>query len=85
MHSAGLMAMGKLMDRIMGHLSAADGLSPKQVERELRLIAPICRWTEGVWEELGDLRWNDLQNTTRHVSGLSNLLVRAYSNAKAHL
>lgn len=85
MHSAGLMAMGKLMDRIMGHLSAADGLNPKQVEKELRLIAPICRWTEGVWEELGDLRWNELQNTTRHVSGLSNLLVRAYLNAKAHL
>lgn len=85
MHSAGLLAMGKLMDRIMGHLSAVDGLSPKQVEKELRLIAPICRWTEGTWEELGDLRWNDLQNTTRHVSGLSNLLVRAYSHAKAHI
>ena len=85
MHSVGLAAMGKLMDRIMSHLSAADGLNPEQVEKEIRLIAPICRWTDGAWEELGGLRWNELQNTTRHVSGLSNLLVRAYLNAKLHL
>jgi len=85
MHSAGLIAMGKLMDRIMGHLSAEDGLSPKQVEKELKLIAPICRWTDGFWTDLGGLRWNDLQNTPRHVSSLSNLLVRSYLSAKSHL
>ena len=85
MHSVGLTAMGKLMDRIMSHLSAADGLSPEQVESELRLVAPICRWTDGVWEELGGMRWNELQNTTRHLSSLSNLLIRAYLNAKSHL
>jgi len=85
MHSAGLIAMGKLMDRIIGHLSAEDGLSPKQVEKELKLIAPICRWTGGVWTDLGGLRWNDLENTSRHIRSLSNLLVRSYVTAKSHL
>lgn len=82
MHSAGLIAMGKLMDRILGYLSPAEGLSPARVEKELKLVAPICRWTEGSWEELGNLRWNDLQNVPRHIAGLSNLLVRGYVHAK---
>ena len=85
MHSAGLIAMGKLMDRIIGHLSAAEGLSVNRVERELKLIAPICRWSDGSWEGLGNLRWNELQSVPRHIGGLSNLLVRAYLGAKAQL
>jgi hypothetical protein len=85
MHSAGLIAMGKLMDRIIGHLSAAEGLSVNRVERELKLIAPICRWSDGAWEGLGNLRWNELQSVPRHIGGLSNLLVRAYLGAKAQL
>jgi DGQHR domain-containing protein len=78
MHSAGLLAMGKLMDRIMGRLSGAEGLSVARVEKELQLIIPICRWTHGKWESLGGIPWNELQNVPRHVSALSNLLVRAY-------
>jgi DGQHR domain-containing protein len=85
MHSAGLIAMGKLMDRIVGHLSAAEGLSVNRVERELKLIAPICRWNSGAWEGLGNIRWNELQSVPRHIGGLSNLLVRTYLGAKAQL
>jgi DGQHR domain-containing protein len=85
MHSVGLLAMGRLMDRIIGHLSAVDGLNPKLVAKELKLVAPICRWTNGAWEGLGGIRWNELQNTTRHISGLSNLLTRTYLGAKANL
>jgi len=81
MHSAGLLAMGKLMDRIMGRLSGAEGLSISRVEKELQLIVPICRWTKGKWESLGGIPWNELQNVPRHVSALSNLLVRAYIEA----
>ena len=85
MHSVGLLAMGKLMDRIMGHLSAANGLNPSLVEQELRLVAPVCRWCKGTWEGLGGLRWNELQSVPRHISGLSNLLVRTYLDAKTQI
>ena len=85
MHGTGLVAMGKLMDRIMGRLSAAEGINVARVEMELKLVEPICRWCEGEWEDFGNLGWNELQNVPRHISGLSNLLVRAYQSAKAQL
>jgi DGQHR domain-containing protein len=78
MHGAGLRAMGRLMDRIM---SSVDPRSPQavcQVEQELRFIAPVCRWTSGRWEELGDLPWDELQNVPRHIRVLSSFLIRAY-------
>ncbi len=81
MHSVGLRAMGKLMDRIMGRFSGAENLSIGRVAKELKLISSVCRWTEGEWEDLGGLAWNDLQNVPRHVSALSNLLVRTYIDA----
>jgi DGQHR domain-containing protein len=84
MHSVGLLAMGRLMDRIMGHLSGAEGLSIPRVQKELQLVAPICRWTKGEWDSLGGIAWNELQNVPRHVSALSNLLVRAYIEATTH-
>lgn len=85
MHSVGLISMGKLMDRIMGLLSAAEGLDIGRVEKELKLVASTCRWTKGEWEDFGNLGWDELQSVPRHVSGLSNLLVRAYQTAKAQL
>lgn len=85
MHSAGLISMGKLMDRVVGHLSAVDALRVSHVERELKLVAPVCRWTSGSWTELGGLKWNELQNVPRHVSSLSNLLVRTYLTGKAQI
>ena len=83
MHSAGMWAMGKLMDRIISHLSTTDGVSVSTVEKELLLIAPICRWTEGEWESLGGLKWDEVQNVPRHLSSLSNLLVRTYIDVKS--
>lgn len=82
MHGAGIRAMGKLMDRVM---AGVNGTSPKAAalaERELRLVAPICRWTEGEWEGLNDLPWDEVQNTPRHIRLLSNHLIRAYLQAK---
>lgn len=82
MHGAGVRAMGRLMDRVM---AGVNGRSPKAAdaaERELRLVAPICRWTAGEWEGLNDLPWDDVQNTPRHIRLLSNHLIRAYLQAK---
>jgi len=78
MHSVGIEAMGVLMDRIYGRLDASDDV--KLVERELRKVAPQCRWTEGTWEALG-IAWNELQSTPRDIRRLQNTLVQAYSTA----
>lgn len=77
MHGVGIRAMGRLMDRVMTHVSINDDNVIDLAMRELQLISPKCRWTTGTWDDLG-LEWNDLQNTPRHISSLSNYLVRSY-------
>jgi DGQHR domain-containing protein len=77
MHSAGIEAMGVLMDRIFAKLSAAEE-DQKTVQRELAKIAPSCRWTKGTWEALG-LAWNEIQNTPRDIRRLQEALVRLYT------
>lgn len=82
MHGAGIRAMGRLMDRIMPvvNLRRADAVG--KVSRELKLIAPVCRWTKGRWEDMDGIRWNEIQNVPRHIHVLSNVLIRAYLQAK---
>ena len=79
MHSAGLMAMGLLMDAIYARLPPNSEVAA--VQRELEKVAPSCRWTKGTWETLG-LAWNELQNTPPHVKKLQDTLVRAYATSK---
>jgi DGQHR domain-containing protein len=76
MHSAGLLAMGILMDAIYARLSPDADVTT--VQRELDKVAPACRWTKGTWETLG-LAWNEVQNTPPHVKKLQDALVRAYA------
>jgi DGQHR domain-containing protein len=82
MHGAGIRAMGRLMDRIMQVIDPRKASAKEEVVRELKLIAPVCRWTGGRWEEMDDLKWNDLNNVPRHINVLSNVLIRAYLQAK---
>jgi DGQHR domain-containing protein len=82
MHGAGIRAMGRLMDRVMAGVNGRDPRAVEIVERELRRVAPVCRWTEGHWEDLNDLAWNDVQNVPRHIRILSNLLIRTYVQSK---
>jgi DGQHR domain-containing protein len=76
MHSAGLLAMGLLMDAIYARL--APDADVATVTREIEKVAPACRWTKGAWESLG-LAWNEIQNTPQHVKKLQEALVRAYA------
>ena len=76
MHSAGLLAMGLLMDAIYARV--APDADVATVLRELEKVAPACRWTKGTWETLG-LAWNEIQNTPPHVKKLQDALVRAYA------
>jgi DGQHR domain-containing protein len=76
MHSAGLLAMGLLMDAIYARI-APDSDIPT-VQRELEKVALVCRWTKGTWETLG-LAWNEIQTTPPHIKKLQDVLVRAYT------
>lgn len=78
MHGAGIRSMGRLMDRIMSSIRIDEKGAPKAVRRELLRIKDVCQWTSGTWDELGGLKWNEIQNVPVHVKILSNLLVRAY-------
>ena len=72
MHSAGIVAMGTLMDKIMNR--AASHKSPeKHIIDSLKHIAPHCHWKSGTWEHI-DMKWNEIQKTGRHVRLLSDVL-----------
>jgi DGQHR domain-containing protein len=78
MHGAGLRSMGRLMDRVMSSIDPCSPHALSEVKHELRVISPLCRWTSGTWEEMGDLHWNELQNVPRHIRILSSFLIRTY-------
>ncbi len=81
MHGVGVRAMSRLMERVMVHVDVTANDSIEATSREIARVAPLCRWTDGVWEELG-LPWNELQNLSKHISALSNFLIRRYIEAR---
>lgn len=85
MHGIGIRSMGKLMDRIVSSGSASHGNPVNDFKRELSHVAPYCRWSSGVWEELGGMRFNDLQNVPKHLSILTNYLIRKYFERSSQL
>ncbi len=74
MHSAGIQAMGALMDPIWTRADASENPAG-EVAAALARLAPKCRWTEGRWEGL-DWAWDDIQATSKHIKGLSEHLLR---------
>ena len=74
MHSAGIQAMGFLMDRLVAR-TQGGGDHAKAVLAALRAIRHRCAWTEGSWEGLG-LAWDEVQSVPRHIRGLADLLIR---------
>jgi DGQHR domain-containing protein len=84
MHGAGICAMGRLMDKVMGSIDIHGARAPQLVRAELARIKPLCHWTDGTWEEIG-LAWNEVQNTPQHLRLLSSVLLRAYLNNRRTL
>lgn len=82
MHGAGIRSMGRLMDRIMPIVDPRKSTAQAEVMGELKLVAPICRWTTGRWDDMDGMKWNDLNNVPRHINILSNVLIRGYLQAK---
>jgi hypothetical protein len=73
MHSAGIRAMGALMDTIMLRADAAPD-KPAAVRATLKRLAPHCCWTSGTWNGMG-LDWNEIQSTSQHITKLSDHLM----------
>jgi DGQHR domain-containing protein len=82
MQAVGIRAMGRLMDRVMGWVNSRDPKAVDYAERELRLISPVCHWTDGIWEEVNYLAWTEVKDAPRHIQALSNFLIRSYFRAK---
>jgi DGQHR domain-containing protein len=79
MHSAGIQAMGVLMDKVIArHAGKRD--EKQLIRADLKRLAPHCAWTEGSWD-LIELPWNEIQNTSKHIRALSDVLVRLYAAA----
>lgn len=79
MHSAGIQAMGVLMDKVVArHAGKRD--EKQLIRSDLTKLAPHCAWTQGAWEFL-DTPWNEIQNTSKHIRALSDALVRLYANS----
>lgn len=74
MHSAGIRAMGGLMDQIM--MRADSSTSPQnEIQESLARLAPHCCWIDGTWEHL-NWRWNEVQSTEVQISKLTEHLIR---------
>jgi len=74
MHSAGIRAMGTLMDQVMMIIESMPN-SQQELSKTLQRIKPYCRWTEGTWESLG-WKWNEIQSTYSHINKLSQYLCK---------
>ncbi len=78
MHSAGIRAMGRLMDRMMSTIDIRSRHAGTIVTSGLSRIRPVCRWTAGSWSALGGHRWNEVQNLPVHIRRLAEFLVITY-------
>ncbi len=74
MHSAGIQAMGVLMDRMILRMPQNKDLQ-KNIFDALELIKEDCAWTSGEWPSLG-LDWNEIQSVPRHIRMLAEQLVQ---------
>jgi DGQHR domain-containing protein len=79
MHSAGIQAMGVLMDKVFArHAGKRD--EKQAIRTDLMKLAPRCAWTEGTWDIL-EVDWNEIENTSKDIRALSDTLVRLYATA----
>jgi DGQHR domain-containing protein len=79
MHGAGVVAMGYVMDAIADRYRSQT-LTSELFHEDLEPLVEICSWTHGYWDfGGGDIRkWNEVQNTSKDVFRLANLLLVEY-------
>ena len=74
MHSAGIEAMGAYMDKVLARTVGSSNPS-EEIRKALEAIRPFCQWTNGTWEGLG-MRWNEIENTSKHIKMLADYLIQ---------
>lgn len=74
MHSAGIQALGVLMDRMVPRIQQDKNLK-KKIQHALERIKHECAWTEGEWPGIG-MEWNEIQSVPRHIRLLAEHLVQ---------
>ena len=74
MHSAGIQAMGHLMDRIVPRIPRDNNMK-ENIKKSLLKISPQCAWTDGEWDGLG-MAWNEIQSVPRHIRMLTEHLIQ---------
>jgi DGQHR domain-containing protein len=85
MHGAGIVSLGMLMDAIAEGYRR-EGMPTREVlGDEIEPLRDSCAWTSGHWEfRNGERRrWNEIQNTSKDVTLLSDHLLSEYRRSVA--
>lgn len=77
MHSAGIEAMGALMDHLAPRASQ-QGNPQEFIRNTLQQMSKTCAWTAGRWPDL-ECAWNQIESTPRDIRRLTDQLVRLAS------
>lgn len=80
MHGAGVVGMGFLMDAISERHRKTKTPTEEQFINDLTPLKEVCSWTNGYWD-FGpgrQVKWNEIQNTTRDIQTLANYLLIQY-------
>ena len=83
-HGVGIVALGAVMDEITDRVRNGESVPGKDVYREhLKPLEEMAAWTRGQWDfGLREHRpWNELQNTSKDIVKLADLLLRTYRAA----
>ena len=73
MHSAGIQALGNLMDRLVPRMPRNKNMK-SNIKNSLLLIHDDCAWIEGEWEF--GMSWNAIQAVPTHIKMLSEHLIQ---------
>lgn len=76
-HSAGIKAMGSLLDRIASRVEIKQGKLKEAFVKELKPMAKACAWTSGRWPYI-QMQWNAIEQTPRGVMELTRALTTLY-------
>jgi DGQHR domain-containing protein len=80
MHGVGIASLGFLMDAIFDRYIRLRIPDESDFTRDLAGLTDICRWTNGFWDfgQHEKPKWNELQNTSRHIQQLTRYLLSEY-------
>lgn len=76
-HSAGIKAMGSLLDRIASRVDLKQEKLKAAFVKELKPMAKSCAWTSGRWPYI-QMQWNAIEQTPRSVNELTRALTSLY-------